>query len=395
MRAARARAMACAAAVASIAPSAAAGATVEVTKADKIRYVAGAGEHNAPSISAIPESWPSAYFVRDPGASVTPGPGCLAIDALRVGCFAFGGALYDLRFDLGDEDDVLRLEGSSSVQANGGPGDDQLFGGDSFDELDGGGGRDELRGGDGFDRVTDGDRDDGGGQLDADVLDGGRGYDMISYELRTRMVAVDLAASLGGAPGENDALVGFEEVRGGTGDDRLLGDDADNHIDGGGGADRLDGRGGDDWISHAGGAHVACGEGADSVQNVTVQSVLRTDCETVIRGFGDGGQFTADAVPRRRGDGLTLRLVCPTDEGGGAPCTGTVQVRSGSGRGTMLAHGTIPARNGRLTVALTLTAPGRRLLTARRPQSVVVAFAARRTAGLTWTLRLPRGGIPR
>jgi hypothetical protein len=396
MSRARAAAMACAVAIAATAGDAASGSTVEVTRGDKIRYVAAVGERNAPSIAGIPDTWPSAFLVRDPGANMTPGRGCLAVDALRVGCVAFGGAMYEVRLDLRDNDDTLQVEGDPIVNANGGPGDDTLVGGGWDDDFDGGGGRDELRGSEGDDELTDGDRDDGGGApRDADVLEGGPGDDTISYEQRTRAVHVDLEATVGGAPGENDTLTSFEHVRGGAGDDRLVGDNVGNRIDGGGGADRLVGRGGDDWMRRAGAAHVTCGGGHDYVQHVTVKSVLRADCETVIRALGDSSQFTVDAVPRRRGDALALELSCPENEGGEAPCTGTVRLRSAGQRGATLAEGSIPARNGELTIRLAITAAGRRVLAKRRPRPVVVAFAARRTAGLAWTVRFPRGGVPR
>ena len=396
MRAARVAATACGAALAAAAPGAASGASVEVTRADMIRYVAAAGERNAPSIAEIPDSWPSAFLVRDPGATLTPGRGCVAVDALRVGCFAFGGAMYELRLELGDQDDVLQVEGDPLVKADGGLGDDRLVGGGWDDQFDGGGGRDDLRGAGGDDELTDGDRDDrDGAPLDADVFDGGPGVDLISYEQRTRGVRVDLGATRAGAPGENDTLTGFEHVRGGAGDDRLVGDDANNRIDGGGGADRLAGRRGADWIRRARAARVTCGDGHDYVQHVTVQSVLRSDCETVVRDLGDGLQFTVDAVPRRQGDALALELDCPEDEVGEAPCDGTVRVRSAGKRGVTLAAGTIPARNGEFTVRLAITAAGRRLLAVRRSRTVVVTFDAHRTAGLAWTLRLPRGGLRR
>ena len=59
---------------------------------------------------------------------------------------------------------------------------------------------------------------------------------------------------------------GIEHVTGGSGSDRLAGDDRANDIKGGGGADRLIGRGGNDsFYGHLGlGARFTPDEGADS-----------------------------------------------------------------------------------------------------------------------------------
>jgi Ca2+-binding RTX toxin-like protein len=128
------------------------------------------------------------------------------------------------------------------IDAFGGPGDDVLTGSPADDFLDGGGGTDVLTGGDGGDMLTDGDRDDAAARLgpDADMLDGGPGFDTLSYRQRTRGVVVDLATDLpAGEPGERDIAPGFERVTGGKGDDRFAGDGDANFLDGGGGSNLL------------------------------------------------------------------------------------------------------------------------------------------------------------
>jgi Ca2+-binding RTX toxin-like protein len=61
-----------------------------------------------------------------------------------------------VRLALGDGDDLLTLAGVG-VDADGGPGADELTGGDSDDSLSGGGGDDALHGGRGADPLSDGD----------------------------------------------------------------------------------------------------------------------------------------------------------------------------------------------------------------------------------------------
>ncbi|QGP78033.1 beta strand repeat-containing protein [Sphingobium sp. CAP-1] len=103
-----------------------------------------------------------------------------------------------------------------------GAGDDRVFGRAGDDRIEGGAGR--------------------------DYLDGGAGVDSVSYEHATAGVVVSLAIS--GAQNTRgagvDALVGFENIRGSTFDDRLTGDDHGNVISGLDGADVMIGLFGDD-----------------------------------------------------------------------------------------------------------------------------------------------------
>jgi Ca2+-binding RTX toxin-like protein len=172
--------------------------------------------------------------------------------------------------DLGSGDDVLRSEDSmprpfDSTSVDGGAGDDvvhaertpggntlkggtgndRIYGGRGEDEISGGGGRDVLRGGPGRDFIRDG---DSSRSADRDVLHGGPGQDAIAY-WRTRPVDVDLERRDGnGQRGENDRLLGFENIAGGAGGDRLAGTNGPNRIQPNGGPDVVLARGGDDDI---------------------------------------------------------------------------------------------------------------------------------------------------
>jgi Ca2+-binding RTX toxin-like protein len=93
------------------------------------------------------------------------------------------------------------------------------------------------------------------GGLGADVLNGGAGVDAVSYASRS----TPIYAEVGVAPRsqENEDTIGddIEGVRGGSGDDTLIGDGGANLLDGGPGDDMLDGRGGPDTLLGGAGQH--------------------------------------------------------------------------------------------------------------------------------------------
>ena len=123
---------------------------------------------------------------------------------------------------------------SASEQFTLGAGDDVLNAGAGNDTADGGPGNDVLRGGQG-----------------SDVLDGGSGIDTATYDERGASEPVNVTlATLGGdgAAGENDSLIGIENVTGGASNDTLIGDGGPNLLIGGPGLNVLDGGAGDDQI---------------------------------------------------------------------------------------------------------------------------------------------------
>jgi Ca2+-binding RTX toxin-like protein len=102
-------------------------------------------------------------------------------------------------------------------------------------------GNDALIAGDG-----DGDFLDGG--LGDDILDGGNGlHDLVSYEFRTANVFAQLGGR-GGVTGETDQITFVEDLRGGLGDDLLIGDERDNRLEGFLGNNTLIGRPGADLL---------------------------------------------------------------------------------------------------------------------------------------------------
>ncbi len=83
-----------------------------------------------------------------------------------------------------------------------------------------------------------------GGAFD-DTLTGGGGEDTVSYAYETNPVTIDLAAGTASGSG-NDALSGFDNAKGGQGDDSLVGNASGNVLDGNAGADTLAGGAGND-----------------------------------------------------------------------------------------------------------------------------------------------------
>ena len=103
-------------------------------------------------------------------------------------------------------------------------GNDLLAGGAGNDYLDGGKGNDELEGGQG-----------------ADTLIGGRGRDTLSYDTAGDLVINLKTKSVSGDTADGDIISRFENVTGGSGDDRLTGNNAANYLNGGAGNDKLTG----------------------------------------------------------------------------------------------------------------------------------------------------------
>lgn len=147
---------------------------------------------------------------------------------------------------LGAAGDDQLVGGGGNDRAGGGTGHDDLSGNFGNDRLDGGTGDDTLRGASGDDTLR--------GAGDADRLDGGTGND-----------------TLDGGPGDDilDGFDGDDTLRGGTGDDYLVesrfGDD--KLLDGGPGADYVDGNRGNDRLVRGGEGDdiVLGGPGSDTV----------------------------------------------------------------------------------------------------------------------------------
>ena len=220
------------------------------------------------------------------------------------------------------------ITGSTSANVlHGGPGVDTLYGGSGDDTLIGGTGDDELNGDAGDDTFDEGDTVDslytavekGYGN---DVINGGAGFDMVTYADRDAAVTITVCVSttLQGAgtavdgtqactaddgetgqdttnniinvehiKGATAAVVNTitgttadETIEGGAGDDVLKGGDGNDTIFGNGGVDSLSGEAGDDYLDSGAGDDtlVSGGDGdGDICVNGGGTDVSTTGCE--------------------------------------------------------------------------------------------------------------------
>lgn len=149
-----------------------------------------------------------------------------------------------LRISLGDGDNSF--DGSAfpqeyagfAMDVVAGAGDDEIFLGAGEDEVDPGAGSDRVHTGLGSDRIVATAAPDGPDSYDSGPTTDSS-TDRISYERRS--VPVHLAASIAGAGGEGDVLVGSFHLTGGSADDVLSGGPENAKLYGGPGDDVLSG----------------------------------------------------------------------------------------------------------------------------------------------------------
>ena len=168
----------------------------------------------------------------------------------------FGGDGNDAIWGNGGNDTLRGESGADSI--SGGDGDDTLAGGSGNDRLLGGNGDDWLIGQQGNDVEDGGPGDDDFDEpydltagTDRDAFIGGPGFDGLDYSLRQKAVTADADAVSGddGAAGEGDTIgAEIEIIRGGNGNDRLLGTGRDDILIGGPGNDVIAGGSGDDIL---------------------------------------------------------------------------------------------------------------------------------------------------
>ena len=319
--------------------------------------------------------------LRSNAGPLTAGSGCLQVSATEVTCFASGPRIVTA--DLGDGDDRLghgfgvvngsfirggdgndTIDGADQADSlDGGAGDDRLQGASGDDVLDGGPGNDVFltnhletgndvkNGGDGNDRII-ASRDPGN-----DVYTGGAGVDLLDFSDSSAGVAVSLdGVANDGAAGETDnAGTDIENIKGGRGNDTLVGNSGrnlieglagndtlrggsppasrtsttifgflgDDTLDGGIGSDAMHGDGGDDRllardaVDDQVAAAMTCGSGNDRLDTDLADDDTRplpTSCETIDQGAIDEGANVRITARRLRvsPDGtVRVRLRCP------------------------------------------------------------------------------------
>jgi Ca2+-binding RTX toxin-like protein len=181
------------------------------------------------------------------------------------------------------------------------------------------------------------------GQGGADTFAGQNGTDRADYASRTGPIDASLDGQADdGAAGEHDNILDdVETIRGGSGNDSLVGNGNRNFLIGGPGNDIIFGQGGagddinggpgDDRLFAADGLSddVSCGDGADQAQ-VDLQDVFRVGvCEFVSRApVGEFPTVRISHAPVRTG-AAKIRLSCPSN---GPACRGTLTLRQNGGK---------------------------------------------------------------
>jgi hypothetical protein len=262
------------------------------TNTAELLFEAGAREANDLRISQR-EAEGDFYEIElvDLGAALFPGPGCrgggapgtattcrlhephgIELKCVEKICEPIPGVSWSTRATLvlGNRASALRSDSVTGVEevVTGGPGDDLILTGAATDLVDSGAGHDVVRTGAARDLIVAPPSADG-----PDLYDlgsgGDRGFspvedrylgDVIDYGPRQggiSFVANRIADD--GAPGERDKVLGAEVVRGGAGDDLMVGAAERDNLFGGGGADRLLGRDGEDLLAGGAGADLLLG----------------------------------------------------------------------------------------------------------------------------------------
>jgi hypothetical protein len=280
------------------------------------RYSAAPGERNELTLTVAD----GRVTARDAGADILAGPSCDAADAHTVSCPLPRDPGYAMTVDLADGDDVLHSDDGMDL-IRGGDGNDEIHGGGGSDTIAGGPGNDLLEGG-GGDRLgrydplptdgttgTDPDTLDGG--PGADLLQGGGGdFDRVDYGSRTQPVSVTFDGQANdGEAGEGDLVAGdVEDVRGGSGNDVLLGSPGPNSLEGMGGDDLVDGGGGYQDIGDG-------GDGNDVIRLLDGGAESLRGIDGPIPGFKFDDIARCDSWERFPEPGDDTAFVDPTDAG--------------------------------------------------------------------------------
>lgn len=249
--------------------------------------------HRAVGLIAAAAAVLAALLVSVPAAKAMPLDVPAARSAALPQCTIFGTAGRDVLRGTPGDDVICGVSGGDRVF--GGRGDDIIFGSGGNDSLYGGPGNDKLYGFTGRDHLHGGPgRDLLQGAGGPDVLSGGPGVDTADYGLRRHGVHVTIGHGADdGARGEHDdVLANVENVRGGHGNDVLVGDGGANRLSGGRGNDVLrGGRGNDHLLGGAGRDRLdardgsgftdvlRCGAGGGDLAVADMSDRVASDCE--------------------------------------------------------------------------------------------------------------------
>ena len=177
----------------------------------------------------------------------------------------------------GSGNDYFQADGPDNNVFFGGDGNDTMHGDYGNDTLVGQGGNDQLDGGYGNDAIVGGDGNDlllgsaGNdtlrGDAGADIFQGGSGNDTADYSARSDKLNITLDnVANDGAPGEGDDVrADVENVLGGSGADRIVGNPFSNILSGNAGNDTIFGGAGNDTLIGGPGTDHLDGQGGTNV----------------------------------------------------------------------------------------------------------------------------------
>lgn len=321
-------------------PGSAAAATVSTAFDNSVFYSATAGETNQVVVTASAGSSSGKKLVfqeSGPGVTLTapaeepfrPGTanGCTATGGNSVTCDNLPASYAVVVAELDDMADTITATGSFQVLGL------RL-------DAQGGGAEDTMNGGDGNDSFLGNHSDNS--DLSDDTVDGGAGFDTMSYFFATGPVTAT-ANGTGGQSGETDTLSSVEGLWGSDGyDDVLTGDPGPNDFVGFGGNDTINADDGANDTVRCDGLYDGSAAGDDDTANLDAFDTLAADhgCESVNRsGHADGSppeQPTAlsstpsspsdDNAPRITGtaeEGTTVRVYSTPDCSGEPAATGS------------------------------------------------------------------------
>jgi serralysin len=218
-----------------------------------------------------------------------------------------GGPGHDRLYGRSGNDVLKGRGGNDSLYGE--AGNDKLYGGAGNDALDDGTGTDKAWGGTGSDSFTNGPGNDkfygeSGDDYynsrqqagkDADLYLGGSGVDSAGYTHYKSAVSLDLDGKKGddGRKGEGDTIgADVENLLGGRGNDRLVGNGKANYLDGREANDKLYGQGGNDTLlGHRGVDKMYGGAGDDWLDGNDTPGVYDEFDE--VTDLLDGGTNTA------------------------------------------------------------------------------------------------------
>jgi Ca2+-binding RTX toxin-like protein len=304
-------------------PAAAHAATLDGNTPGELDYTAGAAIANNLTLS---ESGSNLVFTETAETITLNGAPECALSGANHTATCSGDAFDDVFVDLGDMGDTFVGAATHPVVTiSGGSGADHISGGPEEDVINGGSG--------------------------GDILSGGGGFDLVDYRtsLAGVTVALGVASTTAGAPGENDQLAAdFEGVFGSDHDDTITGGSEADEIDPEGGADTVSSGGGDDTIIADDSVGLGVDDGADQIDagpgNDTVEFGGSVG-DTVHGGDGDDHLFSPLTVGPLGGTAIASSDTVFGDAGDDTiqPGLGNDIVSGGDGNDTFVDETSVPA----------------------------------------------------